>query len=67
MKKDVNKNKKLWKKRLILAVIVVLFYYLNEKFQVFSIHNPTCLFIIFSFFIIISITDILVSKVLKIK
>ncbi len=64
--KRVKKNSKLWIRRFALALVVVLFYYLNEKFQILSIHNPFCLLIIASAFIIISVADILISKFLKI-
>lgn len=69
MKKGAQKkiNVKLWARRFILAVSAVFLYWINENFIGLSIHNPTCLIIISYFFISLSLIDILICKVMKMK
>lgn len=66
-KRDSRRKFKRWIKRFLLALLVVFVYWVNEKFQILSIHRPSCLLIILSFFVIISLADILFSKILGLE
>lgn len=67
-KRELSEEKLfLWLRYLLLAVIVVFAYWLNENFIHFSIHKPTCLILIISFFIIISLSDSLMRWLLNLK